>query len=87
MEGCGLVGQDGEEIVCKFGVVDGQEVFDFDGEEVKAVGQVGNVAETAPIHRYRVDYNPIAKHTPIIPFPGLKSVILIFFRVISLVIC
>lgn len=48
----GLISEDGEQVVDKFGVVDGQKVFDFDGKEVEAVGQVGYVAKTARVHRY-----------------------------------
>ena len=48
----GLVGEDGEQVVDEFGVVDWQQVLDFDGEEVEAVGQVGDVAKAARVHRY-----------------------------------
>ena len=45
-----LVGDYGVEVVGEFEVVHGQQVLDFDGQEVQVVGQVRDVAQAARVH-------------------------------------
>ena len=46
----GVVVDDGVEVIDERGVVDREEVFEFEGEEVKVVGKVGDVGESPGVH-------------------------------------